>query len=125
MTSRPHSFLNELNAQWNGTIECCGIILKDLTIISLRNWHPVPEHAFRIKTEDYEPHIPNMLGTWHSHPHGSANLSMEDYVMFKSQPQWFHFIVGCGKVWGYCVNGSKVLLHETHSIPWRTEAPLP
>lgn len=116
--------IEELHLQWNPTVECCGIILLDHQILSVRNSHPNPELAFRMRFEDYEQHADNMLGTWHTHPHGSPNLSMADFVMFKTQPNWFHFIVGCGKVWGYKVQASKVLLHETHSIPRAIEGPL-
>lgn len=37
---------------------------------------------------------PEVVGTFHTHPNGSSNLSFEDYESFMGYPRLTHYIIG-------------------------------
>jgi len=124
MTMLSRHKLLELNDAWNPVIECCGIILRDFTLVPLQNHSSTPELNFIMKWEDYEPYRDQIIATWHTHPHESANLSVADYLMFKSNPEWRHFIVARDIIWAYSTRNSRVFLDKTYSIPRAPEGSL-
>lgn len=38
--------------------------------------------------------LPEVVGTFHTHPNASANLSFEDYESFMGYPRLTHYIIG-------------------------------
>ncbi len=55
-----------------------------------------PEEGFMVSAEDILTNTEEegCYATWHTHPNQDANLSGEDYLMFKNWPELYHFIVG-------------------------------
>lgn len=63
-----------------------------------------------------EPYEAEMVGTWHTHPRTSANLSPSDYYAFASLPALHHFIVSEKEIRGYYVSNGKVMNYEKDRI---------
>lgn len=117
---------DKLCAQWVPAVERCGVILADLSLVELKNLHQTPQAAFEMSADDISA-IPNVIATWHTHPHTSGNLSMPDYWMFVANPHLWHYIVGAGgDVRCYYVEDQVVLLHDGDDPPRRLpQAPVP
>lgn len=72
-----------------------GGIVTNQGIIELKNVAENPEQGFEISTEDLSKlDDPNTIGTFHTHPNGSSNLSMDDYMSFLNYPRLVHYIYG-------------------------------
>ena len=69
-----------------------------------------PEEGFELSFEDLDRlDYPDLIGTFHTHPGGSSNLSYGDYESFLSYPMLKHYIVGEDGVRAYkTVNGRLV-----------------
>jgi proteasome lid subunit RPN8/RPN11 len=80
--------------QPSDTVERCGLILKDGTILELVNVHDTPERGYRMDPTAALPHLENLTGTWHTHPDSDPNLSEEDYAGFLAWPDLEHYIIG-------------------------------
>lgn len=76
------------------TVEHCGLVLTDGTILETLNTHTTPENGFVIPAKEMLKHEDQLLGTWHTHPNDVANLSQSDFAGFSQWPQLQHFIVG-------------------------------
>lgn len=69
-----------------------------------------PENGFEFSFEDLEKlDDPNTLGTFHTHPNHSNNLSYEDYESFLNYPVLVHYIIGNDGVKSYKIVGEKVV----------------
>lgn len=54
-----------------------------------------PEKGFSLSLEDQERlNSPDTIGTFHTHPGSSSNMSYEDYLSFYSYPRLTHYIYG-------------------------------
>lgn len=54
-----------------------------------------PNNGYEMSYEDMDKlDDSNTLGTFHTHPGKSANLSFEDYESFMSYPGLVHYIIG-------------------------------
>jgi len=110
--------LKKLLSYWVDSVERCGVILGDETIIELKNISENPKLDFVMREEDFKEYAGRIVATWHTHPITSANLSVEDYIMFRSKPDWYHYIVSEKEVWCYYIRNGKVILHEEeNSLP--------
>ena len=78
--------------------ERCGLILKGNKIIEVPNEHPEPAKGFKIPVEALHENEENLIGTWHTHPGDTANLSQEDYNGFCQWPELKHYIIGVDSV---------------------------
>ena len=67
-----------------------------------------PENRFEFALADLD----GALATWHSHPSGSSNLSIDDYRFFQSWPNISHFIISSHEVWCYEVREGLVYLAD-------------
>lgn len=69
-----------------------------------------PEEGFEMSYDDLDKLDDiNTLGTFHTHPGRSSNLSYEDYESFISYPRLTHYIVGKDGVSTYkFINGALV-----------------
>lgn len=64
-------------------------------MIELKNTAQNPEKGFSLSIEDQEKlNSPDTIGTFHTHPGSSSNLSYEDYLSFCSYPRLTHYIYG-------------------------------
>lgn len=100
----------KLSEFWSPARERCGVILTSGEVVELTNHSETPEIDFLIKAEDLEGL--DIAATWHTHCHGSPNLSTPDYQVFRSRPNWFHYIATEHEVWCYHVRDGKVLVYE-------------
>lgn len=89
--------------------ETCGVVLKDLTIIELPNRSSYPHDAFVITEEDMAPYLGDVLATWHTHPRGPGNLSIDDYNTFMDLSEIHHLIITPKSVSCYKTEDSWVL----------------
>lgn len=80
----------------NDLEERCGLILKDGTIVEIRNVHAEPEKGFKMAPTEFFRYIKSkkVTGTWHTHPQSDPNLSQEDYAGFLQWPDFDHYIRG-------------------------------
>lgn len=97
---------------WVPTHERCGVILNDGTIKELVNLSECPAKEFRMDLDSAGVPKQDIIASWHTHCHGSANLSVDDYAGFQAQPELEHYVVGKDEVWRYIVDGTKVYLYD-------------
>jgi proteasome lid subunit RPN8/RPN11 len=98
-----------LNGKWDPVIERCGIITQTGEILETKNLSETPELTF-----EFEPTVlEGVLGSWHSHPTTSANLSIDDFWFFKSWPSISHFIISSDEV--RCYVDFKHQIHLVHA----------
>lgn len=121
--SEIRAFANDLKPYWTPSEERCGIITPEGLISERPNIAEVPEINFEMTEADFREGI----ATWHTHPHGSANLSLEDYYLFKSWPSCLHFIIGADRVSCYSMlDDYLVSIDEAEDHPaWVPPRPLP
>lgn len=92
------------------------MILTTGEIVELQNNSATPESSFRVLKADLGVHETATFATWHTHPETSANLSTADYLMFKSRPDWDHYIIAAQEIRCYHVEDEKVFLYEDRYI---------
>jgi proteasome lid subunit RPN8/RPN11 len=82
--------------QPNDTVERCGLVLKDGSVVELNNLAAEPGHSFEMDHEAALPYFKRdeVAMTWHTHPDSDPNLSGEDYSSFLSWPDLVHAIIG-------------------------------
>lgn len=89
--------------------ERCGLVLTSGEIIELPNSSTYPYNSFVLCQSDTEPHKDQILATWHTHPRGPNNLSIDDYNMFLDLPNIPHFILTGRSVTMYQAKGDYVM----------------
>lgn len=92
--------------------ERCGLILDDGTIIEVPNICNEPEHGFEISPTSIFPIEDRIVGTWHTHPDGTTNLSDDDYYGFLNWPDWKHYIISNDEIACYIVQDGAVMKHD-------------
>lgn len=73
-----------------------------------------PNNGFMVSAEDIllNTEEEGCYATWHTHPNQDANLSGEDYLMFKNWPELYHFIVGKDDTKAFMYNEEKDAIVE-------------
>lgn len=89
--------------------ERVGFVLDDGTIVEVENESPSPEDSFLVPPESLVEYEDRVIATWHTHPTGSSNLSVDDLEGFKSWPDWVHYVVGVDGVRSFRVDQGRVL----------------
>lgn len=110
---------------WGPHIERCGLILKNGAILELPNVHEDPQNGFRVDPAEILKHEAETAATWHTHPSGNANLSMEDYHCFLAWPELFHYVVSRVKVNCYFTEFNRVYLHDDSDLPRLPQGAVP
>ena len=98
--------------------ERVGLILSSGQIVELANTSKTPDQSFSVAPEDMIKYEDEAVATWHTHPFGSAALSGEDLIGFRSWPDFLHLIFGVdNEVRGYIVQKGVVLkdANKNHS----------
>lgn len=93
--------------QFNFETEAAGFILKSGQMVEVKG--TATADSIAVASEDILAYIDQAAATWHTHTNGTANLSMEDYESFVSNPNLKHFIVAVDEVRGYEVVNGQVL----------------
>ncbi|AJD82918.1 hypothetical protein PJWF_00024 [Achromobacter phage JWF] len=107
---------------WNPTVERCGLILRDGTILECQNTHEDPHIGFEISADDLVKYASQAVATWHTHPATSSNLSPDDYEAFLAWPQLRHYIISEKDVWCFFIrNNLVVLFDEENPSAWVLE----
>lgn len=89
-------------------------MLNDSTIVEVKNCHLDPAHYFEISEEDIGRYLPSAVATWHTHPIGSSNLSVEDYRCFLRYYSLNHYILGQnGAISRYYVESGSLLRDDS------------
>lgn len=104
--------VKKLKALWVPARERCGVILVGGDIRELPNTHDNPSNEFSMDLAAAGLKNEDIIASWHTHGHGHANLSVEDYVSFQARPGWEHYIVGSEEVRRYVVDGTKVYVYD-------------
>lgn len=89
--------------------EKCGLILRDGTVIPVKNMHVDPEAGFIIDPQELIRYEEQLWGTWHTHPKTGANLSQADYIGYLQWPTLHHFILGLDGVRCFIVEDGLVV----------------
>ncbi len=84
-----------------GTFERGGLLMHDGEIVELANTATDPESGFQPDPFEVIRHLEGAVGTWHTHPGASSNLSVEDAQTFTQWPEFFHAIIGTDGVRWY------------------------
>ena len=80
---------------YEGEFERCGIILRSGELVELENIHPEPTAGFRFRGQDIlRLETTDTIGTWHTHPNATSNLSQNDFNAFNAWPRLVHYIIG-------------------------------
>jgi proteasome lid subunit RPN8/RPN11 len=87
-----------------------GVILSDKSLVELENVCATPNEGYvpKVVVETLDI-LEDSIGTWHTHPGQTANLSTEDWEAFVEWPTHFHAIVGTDGVRFYRVENGTVL----------------
>lgn len=107
--------MNLLNLNWESLDiqttedERCGIVLSSGEIIELQNSSTYPYNSFVISEIDVAPHKDNVIATWHTHPRGPHNLSIDDYNTFMDLSDINHLIITHKSVSQYKSDGEYVM----------------
>lgn len=102
-----------LNNQWNETVELCGVILKDGSVIEAKNVHPFPQNNFTMGKDFLDSlDLDNVACFWHSHPSNELNLSLSDYENFLKYPDHVHRIYSAFDYADYYVRRGFVMRVE-------------
>lgn len=86
-----------------------GLIQSDGSILELENIAENPEHGFAADSMSLIEHLDDAIGTWHTHPGQTANLSSEDWEAFIQFEHFKHAIVGSDGVRWYETKGLAVI----------------
>ncbi len=71
--------------------ERCGVITKLGEIIELPNSSTFPNNSYLIYEKDIQGL--EIIATWHSHPRGPLNLSIDDYNNFAELSELKHLVL--------------------------------
>jgi proteasome lid subunit RPN8/RPN11 len=93
------------------TEERCGLLLAGNSLVEVKNIANDPVMGYLMDPEEVLPYLTNsmIVGTWHTHPNGSAQLSGEDFKGFLAWPQLVHYVIGRDGVKCYKVENGAVL----------------
>lgn len=98
--------------------ERVGFILDNYSFIEVKNVATNPEEGFAVSGEDIKEYaINNAIGTWHTHPNATSNLSGEDYTNFFVWDNLFHLIIGKDGVKLYCYVTEGNCIVEEFFVP--------
>lgn len=87
-----------------------GGIINRLGPIECENVSENPNEGYEMSYEDMDKlDEPDTIGTFHTHPGKSANLSYDDYESFMAYPGLKHYIVGKEGVRSYKVVDGRLL----------------
>lgn len=95
--------------------ERCGVVMESGEVIELENTHPDPQKHFIIMEEDLLK--PGVIGTFHTHPTTSANLSVADYYSFLAYPQLVHYILSSTEIWCFHTINGILCRYENPNLP--------
>lgn len=99
-----------LQGMLTGEHERGGLILDDLSLHELVNISEEPSEGASLSIHvDDLPLLPRTIGTWHTHPDASSNLSVGDSQTFVQWPDKIHAIVGKDGVRWYAVKNGAVI----------------
>lgn len=103
---------------WVPNRERCGVINKRGRVLEKENRAANPSEDFKFQMKDLE----GAIATWHTHPSGSANLSIADYWFFKSWTTLVHFIIFGNDIRCYMEHEGIIYLvdEEKDYPPWTT-----
>lgn len=87
--------------------ERVGLILEGDEVIEVENVNEDQKTGFIVKAEEMM--RSNIIGTWHTHPGRSMNLSVADYYGFLNYPHLIHYIVGVDGIARYTVKDGMVI----------------
>jgi proteasome lid subunit RPN8/RPN11 len=93
--------------------ERCGLLLTSGEVLETPNVAEDPELGFEIPVEMLLEKLPDLEGTWHTHPGLSSNLSQADFTGFSAWPELDHYIVGNDGTRLYRVEAPGVILQVT------------
>lgn len=86
-----------------------GFVLKN-KLIEVENICDKPEEGFLVAAADLKKYLDTAVGTWHTHPGKTSNLSANDYQTFINFPSWDHYIVGTDGVTCYRVSEGRLIV---------------
>jgi proteasome lid subunit RPN8/RPN11 len=89
--------------------ERVGVVLRNNSVIELRNLSPNPVEGFIVDVAELLPHLPETVSTWHTHPKGDALPSPEDLDFFRRWPDLTHFIISPAGIKEYEVEDGEIL----------------
>lgn len=101
--------------------ERIGFVLRDGTIVELKNMCHDPANGFDFSGEDLLRYEDEALASWHTHTGKDCNLSTEDLNSFLNWPGLTHYIVGSDGVAAYAVEKGNVLRAATYPSSRRAE----
>lgn len=83
-----------------------------LKVVETLNISPEPNDNFIFDPQDLQTYVfsgeHKAVATWHTHPTGGANLSVNDYVGFLNYPQLKHIIVAQDEIRIYEVEDGAI-----------------
>lgn len=89
--------------------ERCGIVLNSGEIVELTNSSSYPYNSFTISAQDVQPYQEQISATWHTHPRGPNNLSIDDYNTFMDLKDLHHLIITHRSISIYKSDGEYVM----------------
>ncbi|WP_152613159.1 MPN domain-containing protein [Inquilinus limosus] len=97
--------------------ERVGFILNGDKVVEVENIADKPNDAFQVRGEDLVRYEDDIVGTWHTHPFGTSQLSTEDYIAFLNYPMIEHWVIGRDGARCYKVQGRAIVECEDRYTP--------
>jgi proteasome lid subunit RPN8/RPN11 len=102
--------MQQLQSKYNDQgPERCGFVLTDGEIVETPNVAVDPINGFMIDPFQILEHEERLTATWHTHPNADANLSVDDFIMFKNWPDLDHYVIGRDGTRKFKVNKGTVV----------------
>lgn len=87
-----------------------GVVLPGGRLLEFPNVSPEPGAGFQPQlTTETVLSLNDAVGTWHTHPDASANLSVEDSQTFQQWPDLLHAVIGTDGIRWYAVKNGAVV----------------
>lgn len=122
--SEIQAFKQSLKNFWNQELEVCGTLSLGGLPKECENQAKEPAHDFEFALSELE--AEGVIGTFHTHPATSANLSIADYWFFRQWSQMVHFVISEEEVRCYVVASGSVRMidEEEDHTSWLSETAL-
>lgn len=102
--------IDDLKTKWaTEGPERVGFVLENDLVVEVTNVHPQPLNNFDVPVEALIEFEDLAVATWHTHPGGTSQLSLDDDAAFRAWPDLLHYIVGSDGVRAYRVDGTKLV----------------
>jgi hypothetical protein len=86
--------------------------MPDGAVVECKNICSTPALGFDVSDADLHIYIDDAVGTWHTHPFSSNQLSIGDFDTYRGLPTLTHFILGQDGLAAYQADRDAIIILE-------------